>query len=408
MNNSYLIDSSSYNRVINVTNSVAQTSVGPIDPPVNIAYDPTLHGASLYLSAGNARVSANGSAELAPGTGDFTVEMWLNFQVASLGVFLRVAPYAAYRNADGSFVWGHDSFGIYSSPANQIPLGTWKHFAMSRVSGTMRYFINGALVNTQADTSNYNWTASEFALGTTDGTNSMTGFISGFRLVVGTGLYTSTFTPATIPTNVTNTRMLLLFQNIGIADMATKNQLVLIGNARRSSSSFKYGSFALELPGTSYVQVANNTLNTHLMMGTGDFTHEGWIQYTGGSGPRVVYRLGLLGTAYFQVYLNGSNQLAVDVNGLTILTRSTALTINQWYHFASVRASGTYYFFVDGVLVGTSTTNGGLNGTVGKLNIGCGVDASEYWVGFIDDFRLTKGVARYTSGFTPPLELPKY
>ena len=91
--------------------------------------------------------------------------------------------------------------------------------AVSRQSGTQRVFLNGILTNTLADASAYN--TDQVALGARySGTFSMPSgsYLSNFRFVVGTALYTTNFTPSTTPlTAVTNTK-LLTFQNSTIID----------------------------------------------------------------------------------------------------------------------------------------------------------------------------------------------
>ena len=76
-----------------------------------------------------------------------------------------------------------------------------------------------------------------------------------------------------------------------------------------------------------------------------------------------------------------------------------------WYHVAMTRASGTVKAFVDGTQVGSDVTNteniSGASGAliVGALNISGVV---QYFNGWLDELRITKGVARYTTTFTAP------
>ena len=75
-------------------------------------------------------------------------------------------------------------------------------------------------------------------------------------------------------------------------------------------------------------------------------------------------------------------------------------SIDTWYHVAYVRSSGTTKLYIDGteiISVADTTNYTDTNFTVG------GWYSNSYLLnGYIDDLRITKGVARYTAAFTPP------
>ena len=75
-----------------------------------------------------------------------------------------------------------------------------------------------------------------------------------------------------------------------------------------------------------------------------------------------------------------------------------------WYHVAVTRASGTVRAFADGVQVGSDVTNTeDISGSTGVLMIGAlNLGPLQYLNGWLDEVRITKGVARYTTNFTPP------
>jgi hypothetical protein len=84
-----------------------------------------------------------------------------------------------------------------------------------------------------------------------------------------------------------------------------------------------------------------------------------------------------------------------------ILGQNTALITNgAWYHVAVARASGVARFFVNGTLVTSASHT--YNFTSTNLVIGGYYSTSYLYNGYIDDFRITKGFARYTANFTPP------
>jgi len=84
----------------------------------------------------------------------------------------------------------------------------------------------------------------------------------------------------------------------------------------------------------------------------------------------------------------------------------STLNKNQWYDIAVVRDGSNWYAYLDGSLL-TNATNeiGGTTQTqaTGDLRIGSTLWTSytSDFIGYIDEFRLTKGVARYTTAYTP-------
>ena len=74
-----------------------------------------------------------------------------------------------------------------------------------------------------------------------------------------------------------------------------------------------------------------------------------------------------------------------------------------WHHIAVVRSGSTLTTYVDGTSRGTDTISLAMSPTSADVEIGQGVYTSSYpYEGYLDDIRITKGVARYTSNFTPP------
>ncbi|MBK6587935.1 MAG: LamG domain-containing protein [Acidobacteria bacterium] len=85
------------------------------------------------------------------------------------------------------------------------------------------------------------------------------------------------------------------------------------------------------------------------------------------------------------------------------LVSGSNLSANTWYHLAATRQGSTYRLFVDGTQVATTTSSITIHDNANSLYIGTSTDGSTSPVnGYIDDLRITKGVARYTANFTPP------
>jgi hypothetical protein len=84
-----------------------------------------------------------------------------------------------------------------------------------------------------------------------------------------------------------------------------------------------------------------------------------------------------------------------------------AFSLNQWYHIAATRAGATTRLFVNGTSLTLTTNTLQVNSaSTGTLSIGSERLFANYnhdLNGYIDDLRITKGVARYTASFTPPV-----
>lgn len=114
------------------------------------------------------------------------------------------------------------------------------------------------------------------------------------------------------------------------------------------------------------------------------------------------------GWAQISLYLGAGGNWAGQFNsnntsaGTTDIGSLAAATLNTWTHLALARSGNTAYFFVNGQLQGTSTRVGnGINFSSGSWIMGRGTNDTYRYIGHIDEVRITKGVARYVTNFTP-------
>ena len=75
---------------------------------------------------------------------------------------------------------------------------------------------------------------------------------------------------------------------------------------------------------------------------------------------------------------------------------------NTWYHTALVLSGSTLTYYLNGVADGSFTGVTVGNASTTNPQIGQANTGSEMYNGYIDDLRVTRGVARYTTNFTPP------
>lgn len=179
------------------------------------------------------------------------------------------------------------------------------------------------------------------------------------------------------------------------------------GNAQLDTAQFKWGSASLLLDGTGdYVSVADSDEWTP----AGDYTIEAWIRFNGSpSGVQAVIshylntgnqRAWLIrydattGNLQFQTFRNtGAGNSTPDTK-----EASWSPSADTWYHVAAVRSGTTDKLYADGNrLIESTATTGPINSTavlaIGAINSS---GFTQFFNGWIDDVRITKGVARYT------------
>jgi Concanavalin A-like lectin/glucanases superfamily len=413
------IDNSSNNFTITRNGDVSVQPFSPFAPSAE--YSTSVNGGSGYFDGTGDYLSIPSTSSLTL-SGDYTIEAWLY-------VFNEVASFRRiFQNAPGTTPTGYyyvytngNQIRMYTSDFTTlaINLGTfvtlsWFHLAITRSGSTTRVFINGT--QTYSYTSTFSFTNNGWFIGggpTWEFNNFM---IAGHRVVVGTALYTSNFTPpSSPPTAVTNTALLCNFTNAGIFDSAADNVLETVGNAQISTSVTKFGTGSLAFDGTGDWLACPD--NVGFAFGTGDFTIEAWVWLDSTVNPGRPD--GLKTVTVLSTGSSGSNDCSFAIYGNTstagvglelyqaspTITASVAATVstNTWVHIAFVRTGTTIYGFVNGTRYTLTTTSSSIaSSTAPKIGAGNTPSYTNQFKGYIDDLRITKGVARYTSNFTPP------
>jgi len=317
----------------------------------------------------------------------------------------------------------------------QLPLNQWVHVALSVDGTTARLFVNGNLDASVALSSGWVDTAQAFYVATTLNSTApqnqsfAKGKISDLRVTKNSGRYKGTFIPyATetidtalpLDTNWLDTSLVITANEVNssrkISDTSPAAKIIsVLGNLKITTSQSKYGNSSIYFggPGNS-LQVSE----TSRLVGNGDFTVEGWIYKTTNNPYQPIIgqtRYGAYHANTWTLYLNSSGTLLVGQvsnngspsAGNTFNTiGKTIITNNAWHHVAMTVSGNVLRIFLDGVLEGTTTISGnfsdiGVNTTIGTDAI----NPTTYFIGYMDDLRITKGVARYTTNFTPT-EIP--
>jgi len=170
-----------------------------------------------------------------------------------------------------------------------------------------------------------------------------------------------------------------------------------------STAQSKFGGASIFLNGSgviSYLDIPASSLFSF----PSDFTFECWIYVltqSSGFGSTVIETAGNFTNGLVLRGDSAQTGWSWAVGGSFISGGS--LTLNVWNHLAVTRSGSTVRVFKDGVQQGTATNAITINPTAGVSRIGEGIAAGARQLnGYIDDLRITKGVARYTANFTPP------
>ena len=188
--------------------------------------------------------------------------------------------------------------------------------------------------------------------------------------------------------------------NSGSTTKTITNNGVNISNA---NSNFYGGSHYWDGGTTDRLTV---TYNSEFQFGTGDFCVEFWVNLSTTSGNQYFWDFDTNG-GNFQY---NSNVLSYSdgyvAGGGPLYSTGIKLAVGKWYHLAFTRKSGIGRIFVDGTMRATGTTTYNYNQT-SVLDIGNGYNNSGYEItGYMQDFRIYKGVAKYTTDFVVPATSP--
>lgn len=398
------IDNSSNNFAITRNGN---TSIQRVSPFVyTTGYASNTIGGSAYFDGAGDYLSYGSNAAFTFGTGDFTVEAWIYLAAAADFNIFNVGGAAAgsyslyWMSASSKFQstrYG-DTAGA-GTTTNTYGVGQWLHVAAVRLGGTAKLYING-VADTGATYSMGSVTASAGESGRIwQGSALNSGYISNLRVVKGTAVYTANFTPPTAPvTNIANVSLLCDFINAGVIDNAMLNDLETVGNAQISTAQSRFNNSSINFDGTGDWLLLPHTADQ--MLGTSAFTIEMWV-YRSSSGTYGLIGKGTATTGWL-VSLNSSNQVVLTYASSTI-TSTGVVSATTWTHIAVVReGTGTNQtkIYISGVNDGTGTVATDFSQT-NVMYVGADRIGGSAFNGYIDDLRITRGIARYTANFTP-------
>lgn len=176
-----------------------------------------------------------------------------------------------------------------------------------------------------------------------------------------------------------------------------------IGNAQIDTAQSKFGGASILMDGTGdRVEFADQA---DWDFDAGDFTIDLWVRLANTSGNNMFCGRVTNSNSYFYFGLEGTTLRFRDWIGSNNvdITRTVTISTNTWYHFAISRSGNSWRLFQDGVQQGSTVTSSAtMTARAVKLDIGAMTENASYVMnGWIEEFRWSKGVARYTANFTP-------
>jgi hypothetical protein len=418
-NNAFTITRNGDTRVVNFS---------PFAPTV--PYSLVTHGGSAYFD-GSDYLQTNSTDSGLIRTGPFTIELWVYPLSLNTNLLSRFywqtgdnGGWVLATNSSGFVTFSYSTgawngLGGVTATTNPVVINQWNHIAVTRdTSNTLRIFVNGNSAVTpitlaqsldtvavqQAGVQPRTFRVAVSGLGDGALSGYYTGYISSVKIQTGVAKYTANSIPALQTfSNESGINYLSNMNTMGIVDVSSRNVLETVGDAKIRTDVKKYGTGSMYFDGTGdYLVLTGNVDN--FVFGVGDFTIEFWL-YLNANQTSIVYDQRASGAQglYPELYIN-TNSIRYYTNSADRIVGST-LNNQQWYHIALARSGTATKLFVNGTQSGSTYTdsNNYINGT-NRPVIGASASSlgSDPFNGYIDDLRITKGVARYTANFTPP------
>jgi hypothetical protein len=346
--------------------------------------------------------------------GDFTVEFWSYHtstptQYSLFAAALNGAIDSVYSGCHAYFYSGSLTLYVRNTGASVTFTPTrnvWTHYAVVSVGGSVRLYINGVqrLLFAVANNTSFT-TANGVVFGWLSGVTNQPSYayVMGIRVYKGVARYTAAFTPDYPP---------LPYSSALDSSPVSRRLNVQGSTANPYTAEYKFGGGCFRFDGASYLAAFTAT---DLDLGASDWTIEFWAKANSTANG------GLLHRGYYDSATTNWTGLAFSIrklSGATVrfyfygvsaateqyIDVANCLPVGSWVHVAMVRRANTGYIYVNGVLSGTLASLNTPAASTQSLRIGlCDYSAaSEYFDGFMDDIRITKGIARYTTDFTPP------
>lgn len=345
--------------------------------------------------------------------------------------------YSFYTTAGGAGIIGLNFVlwnpNVILSAPGTMTINTWHHVAVTRTEnggdGDLVLYVDGVSVATLTQDADTATNTGVYYIGHNafNSDRDFTGHIDSLRFTRNNPRYTGNFTPGAFPIpfdpDFASVSLLLDFAGVDEATTAADasnnvHAITFNDNAQIDTFRWKFGGSSVLLDGSGDFLSALDDATFEL--GAGEWTIELHVRFNGDPGTAdmafVTKWEGVGGNSWFFGLRNNAIVGFHTINGTSAvanLSEAWNPVGDTWYHIAITRdnsATDTLRVFVDGIQLGSgnTTVNGAtfFNGTsdvqIGAFHVVSG-PPFDYFNGWIDNVRVTNGVARYTNNFAPPL-----
>lgn len=385
---------------------------------------------------------------------DFTIELWFYCTSFSSGITIidkdgvAATSYSQYGysiSSGGSltFYVGHGDNASTGTGTQQnftvgtVSLNTWYHVAACQSStNQIKVFLDGTLVSTTTRTQLMVDGGKPLLVGWSQDQSTASrfpGYITNFRILKNTALYSTSFTPAGPLYPITNTSVLLnaCDSSIFLRDSSQTNATVtnngtatfssfrpstgfLLTSRRMTSDgmlevinqfdevSFTPGSWALS--GSSGVTVGNSSVFAL----PGDFTVEFFFYLSSVPSTEIDFWESQTNTTFRILKRGSSSGLSYDAYGGTsyLIASDASIPTNSWNHVAVSRTGTTIQAYFNGTRTINQTDTTSFGAPTADYSVGCRATGVNGLSGSISNFRLVKGAGMYTGATIPVPSAP--
>jgi hypothetical protein len=385
--------------VSNSFNSSSTTKVFTTTGSITSNSSHTYYGSSADFNGSSRLGTTTLSYDFRFERNDFTIEYWATYDDISAGNS-QVGDFQSSQTSGGittSYTEGiHNSFypagqlnfSIDSNTCGSISgisTGTWYHIACVRENGVVRLYKNGIL---QSTVNNGGSIESTYMCvgGYYNNSYQRNGLMQDFRVYKGVAKYKANFSPVS---------------RLSVTDQSSSAHTVTNNGASFQTSVKKFYDGAASFSGGSSVVIP---ASSDLQFGIGDFTIEGWMHPTsyGVTYPSVISKFDN-GDASWIIRLHNSGQVIwYSGNGNNNSSASGLSLVNSWNHISAIRNSGVVTVYLNGSQILSVADTHDYNDSNA---IYCGsqdVSNVNGFEGYLQDWSIYKGIAKYTSSFSPP------
>ena len=318
---------------------------------------------SVFFDGTGDYLSIDDSADLELGSGDFTIEGWFYFRntgssgTAFLGKWNSPnRSYTfAYVKSTGKYTFGYSTDGsaevLLTSDALSADIDTWVHFAAVRNGSSLKVYRNGiSIIDASVGSATFYNATTDLYIGRLESNTNYDykGYISNLRLIKGTALYTTDFTPSTTKLTAVDGTVLLCCQDSDDPTQeATGKTITGFGGNQESNDTelVTNSGFTVDISGwtTSGVQWTHSS-GALMHFGNGDTQRNAYQNVTTVVGKKYVARVlassAEASTAYWQIAGATINYVADNNNSAQLeykhyFTATSTSTQIRFYSYDS-------------------------------------------------------------------------